>query len=70
MQLAKAGIYGLALALAGCSAEVSVGGDSEASGGGRRPTLAPAAAGSTQPSRSARSRQRSQTSFGPSFGLM
>ena len=45
-------------------------GDSETSGAGRRPTFAPAAAGSTHPSRPARSRQRSQTSFGPSFGLM
>ena len=45
-------------------------GDSLGSGSGRRPTLAPGAAGSTQPSFSARPRQSSQTRWGPSFGLM
>src|SRR5680860_134812 len=45
-------------------------GVSAASGAGRFPTLAPGAAGSTQPSRSASPRQSSQTRFGPSFGLM
>ena len=60
----------LAAVEAGDRALEAAGGDSETSGAGRRPTFAPAAAGSTQPSRRARSRQRSQTSCGPSFGLM